>query len=176
MKARSPHWFIALALLELAISNSPLSTSFAQGTAFSYLGRLSNGAFLAPGLLPGPPFPTGTPRRTLRRWIPRPCWTNWRPFRWNNGITNGKRTTTCRTSGRWRRISKPPFIPDRDDKSISTLEFDGVELAAIQGLNQKLNEKDAAIKKLKEKADKMDSLGQQLKELRATVNQLATQK
>ena len=30
------------------------------------------------------------------------------------------------------------FYPGRDDKGISTLEFDGVELAAIQGLNQKL--------------------------------------
>ena len=33
---------------------------------------------------------------------------------------------------------KAAFYPGRDDKSISTLEFDGVELAAIQGLNQKL--------------------------------------
>ena len=33
---------------------------------------------------------------------------------------------------------KPAFYPGRDDKGISTLEFDGVELAAIQGLNQKL--------------------------------------
>ncbi len=40
---------------------------------------------------------------------------------------------------------KAAFYPGRDDKSISTLEFDGVELAAIQGLNQKLNEKDAVI-------------------------------
>jgi hypothetical protein len=33
---------------------------------------------------------------------------------------------------------KHAFFPGRDDKGISTLEFDGVELAAIQGLNQKL--------------------------------------
>jgi hypothetical protein len=33
---------------------------------------------------------------------------------------------------------KAAFYPGRDDKSISTLEFDGVELAAIQGLNRKL--------------------------------------
>ncbi|HUA65287.1 MAG TPA: tail fiber domain-containing protein [Alphaproteobacteria bacterium] len=37
------------------------------------------------------------------------------------------------------------FYPGRNDKVITTLEFDGVELAAIQGLNQKLNEKDAVI-------------------------------
>jgi hypothetical protein len=41
------------------------------------------------------------------------------------------------------------FYPGRDDKSISTLEFDGVELAAIQGLNQKLKEKDAEIRDLR---------------------------
>jgi Chaperone of endosialidase len=33
---------------------------------------------------------------------------------------------------------KGAFYPGRDDKSISTLEFDGVELAAIQGLNEKV--------------------------------------
>ena len=36
---------------------------------------------------------------------------------------------------------KAAFYPGRDDKSISTLEFDGVELAAIQGLNQKLEDR-----------------------------------
>jgi hypothetical protein len=36
---------------------------------------------------------------------------------------------------------KAAFYPGRDDKSITTLEFDGVELAAIQGLNQKLEAK-----------------------------------
>jgi trimeric autotransporter adhesin len=45
---------------------------------------------------------------------------------------------------------KAVFYPGRDDKSISTLEFDGVELAAIQGLNQKLIQRDAEIKTLKE--------------------------
>jgi hypothetical protein len=34
---------------------------------------------------------------------------------------------------------KTAFYPGRDDKSISTLEFDGVELAAIQGLNAKVD-------------------------------------
>jgi hypothetical protein len=33
---------------------------------------------------------------------------------------------------------KGAFYLGRDDKSISTLEFDGVELAAIQGLNEKV--------------------------------------
>jgi hypothetical protein len=36
---------------------------------------------------------------------------------------------------------KAAFYPGRDDKGISTLEFDGVELAAIQGLNEKLEDR-----------------------------------
>lgn len=36
---------------------------------------------------------------------------------------------------------KAAFYPGRDDKSITTLEFDGVALAAIQGLNMKLEDK-----------------------------------
>lgn len=41
---------------------------------------------------------------------------------------------------------KAAFYPGRDDKSISTLEFDGVELAAIQGLNQKVELETAALR------------------------------
>jgi len=58
---------------------------------------------------------------------------------------------------------KGAFYPGRDDKSISTLEFDGVALAAIQGLNQKLDEKDTEIQTLK----------QSVAELRRMVSQLA---
>jgi len=61
---------------------------------------------------------------------------------------------------------KAAFYPGRDDKSISTLEFDGVELAAIQGLNQKLNEKAARI----------TALEQELSELRAAVKKLSNKK
>jgi hypothetical protein len=50
------------------------------------------------------------------------------------------------------------FYPGRDDKSISTLEFDGVELAAIQGLNQKLKEKDAEIQDLQARLEKLEQL------------------
>jgi uncharacterized coiled-coil protein SlyX len=52
----------------------------------------------------------------------------------------------------------------------------GVALAAIQGLNQKLNEKDAEIQKLKEKADKVDSLEKRLNELEQMVQSLAANK
>jgi hypothetical protein len=72
---------------------------------------------------------------------------------------------------------KHAFYPGRDDKGISTLEFDGVELAAIQGLNQKLEvetkEKDAEIQTLK---SQNDSLAERLNELEATVKALAEKK
>jgi hypothetical protein len=41
---------------------------------------------------------------------------------------------------------KAAFFPGRDDTSISTLEFDGVALAAIQGLNQKIESETAALR------------------------------
>lgn len=57
---------------------------------------------------------------------------------------------------------KAAFYPGRDDKSITTLEFDGVALAAIQGLNQKLIEtvkaKDARIAELEKRLEKIESL------------------
>jgi hypothetical protein len=60
------------------------------------------------------------------------------------------------------------FYPGRDDKGISTLEFDGVELAAIRGLNQKLEEqtkeKDAEIQDLKQSVDELKKLVQSLAE------------
>jgi trimeric autotransporter adhesin len=65
---------------------------------------------------------------------------------------------------------KAAFYPGRDDKSISTLEFDGVELAAIQGLNQKVEEQAAA---LKTKDAEIKELRQSMAELKALVAKLA---
>jgi len=45
-----------------------------------------------------------------------------------------------------------------DDKGISTIDEGGVALAAIQGLNQKLNEKDAEIQDLKARLEKLEKL------------------
>ena len=53
---------------------------------------------------------------------------------------------------------KAAFYPGRDDKSITTLEFDGVELAAIQGLNQKLEQKETEIAELKARLDRLEKL------------------
>ena len=52
-----------------------------------------------------------------------------------------------------------------DDKHISVIDEGGVALAAIQGLNQKLNEKDAEIQQLQ----------QSIAQLKAMVNELAAQ-
>ena len=59
---------------------------------------------------------------------------------------------------------KAAFFPGRDDKSISTLEFDGVELAAIQGLHALVKEKDARISALEQRlADIEAKLGNLVK-------------
>jgi hypothetical protein len=61
---------------------------------------------------------------------------------------------------------KHAFYPGRDDKGITTLEFDGVELAAIQGLNQKLEETQQAVKA---KDDEIQDLKQRLDALEKIV-------
>lgn len=53
---------------------------------------------------------------------------------------------------------KATFYPGRDDKSITTQEADGVTLAAIQGLNQKLEETRAENAALKQRLDKIERL------------------
>ncbi|HEV2694786.1 MAG TPA: tail fiber domain-containing protein, partial [Verrucomicrobiae bacterium] len=63
---------------------------------------------------------------------------------------------------------KHTFYPGRDDKSITTLEFDGVELAAIQGLNQKLEARSAKLE------TENAALKSQLDELKILVQQLVT--
>jgi trimeric autotransporter adhesin len=72
------------------------------------------------------------------------------------------------------------FAVGENDTTICTVDEEGVALAAIQGLNQKLEaetkEKDAEIEILKAKADKVDSLEIQLNELKHTVQLLAERK
>ncbi len=65
------------------------------------------------------------------------------------------------------------FYPGRDDKRISTLEFDGVELAAIQGLNIKLNQKGEEVKILRRENE---LLAEHLKKLEAMVRSLIDEK
>ncbi|MGP8240136.1 MAG: peptidase S74, partial [Limisphaerales bacterium] len=72
------------------------------------------------------------------------------------------------------------FSLGADDKHITTIDEGGVALAAIQGLNQKLEEtraeskaKDAQIREFKQQND---SLAQRLADLEATVKDLAERK
>ena len=44
---------------------------------------------------------------------------------------------------------KAAFYPGRDDKTIRTLEFDGVEPAAIRALNRRVEPKETEITELK---------------------------
>jgi hypothetical protein len=62
------------------------------------------------------------------------------------------------------------FQLSADDKHISVVDEGGVALAAIQGLNQKLEQQDAA------KDAEIQNLEKKLDELQAVVKQLATQK
>ena len=48
------------------------------------------------------------------------------------------------------------FNVGRDDKHIATVDESGVALAAIQGLNQKVEEKDAEIRKLEARLQKLE--------------------
>jgi hypothetical protein len=68
------------------------------------------------------------------------------------------------------------FPLNDNDKMLDDADLHGVALAAIQGLNQKLNEKDAEIQKLKEKVDKVDLLELRLNELERKLQLLAAQK
>ena len=45
-----------------------------------------------------------------------------------------------------------------DDKHIATVDADGVALAAIQGLNQKVEEKNARIQQLEQRLEKLEQL------------------
>jgi hypothetical protein len=68
------------------------------------------------------------------------------------------------------------FSLGMDDKHIATVDESGVALAAIQGLNQKLDEKDAEIQKLQEKAGQVDSLEKRLSDLEKIVQSLSVKK
>ena len=59
---------------------------------------------------------------------------------------------------------KAAFYPGTDDKTITTQEADGVALAAIQGLNQKLEEQRAENLELKQRLEKLERLMNQKNE------------
>ncbi|HEY1788548.1 MAG TPA: tail fiber domain-containing protein [Verrucomicrobiae bacterium] len=68
------------------------------------------------------------------------------------------------------------FHVGENDTTISSVDENGVALAAIQGLNSKLEARDAEIQALKAKASKVDSLEAQVNELKQIVQALAARK
>jgi hypothetical protein len=114
VKNKSFQAFIALALLALSTSNSQLATAHAQGTAFTYQGRLNDGAMTVSG---------------------------------NYDLTFAV------------------FSVGMDDKHIATVDEGGVTLAAIQGLNQKVEE-------LKTELNRRDSENADLKKELSEIKQL----
>ncbi len=79
--------------------------------------------------------------------------------------------------GLWQRHIGPMaqdfhrlFPLNDDDKMLEDADLHGVELAAIQGLNQKLEQKD------KDKDAEIQELKHSVDELKALVKQLAAQK
>ena len=65
---------------------------------------------------------------------------------------------------------KAAFYPGRDDKTITTLEFDGVELAAIQGLNQKLEEQRTELQTRDRRITELESRLARMERLRLETN------
>ena len=86
---------------------------------------------------------------------------------------NFKLDTATRHIGPMAQDFYAAFKVGTDDKHIATVDEDGVALAAIQGLNQKLTKKDAEIQALK---TQNDSLAQRLNALEAEVKQIAGNK
>ncbi|MFO1488780.1 MAG: tail fiber domain-containing protein [Verrucomicrobiota bacterium] len=87
--------------------------------------------------------------------------TQWR-YNWEAGETTPH-------IGPMAQDFKHAFYPGADDKTITTLEADGVAFAAIQGLNRKL---EAQQTELKQKERQLRELQQQLAELRHMVQTL----
>ena len=69
---------------------------------------------------------------------------------------NYKQDTSASHIGPMAQDFYAAFAVGPDDKHITTVDESGVALAAIQGLNQKLNEKDAEITELKARLEKLE--------------------
>ncbi len=83
-----------------------------------------------------------------------------------------KSDPTTRHVGPMAQDFHSAFNLGKDDTHIAPMDEGGVALAAIQALNQKLNEKDAEIQKLKDKAARVDSLEKRLADLERVVRSL----
>jgi len=86
---------------------------------------------------------------------------------------NYKQDTSSDHVGPMAQDFKAAFYPGTDDKSITTLEFDGVELAAIKGLNEKVDSEVSALRAGNaELKQQNDALAQKLDALEKLVQTL----
>jgi trimeric autotransporter adhesin len=142
-------------------------TSMGSG---SFAGQLNAGCISAPVCMPSDRnlkenFADIDSRDILRRVSALPI-----------GSWAYKKDASIRHIGPMAQDFYAQFNVGMNDKTIMDIDEGGVALAAIQGLNQELTEKDAEIQELKAKAAQVDSLEKRLAELEATVKQLAAQK
>jgi hypothetical protein len=137
----------------------------ASGGFVFYTGSGSGGAQLAPGATSWTTISDRNAKKNFRpvnseaileklATIPIEQWN----YKW-------EKDTDVPNIGPMAQDFKSAFYPGRDEKGISTLEFDGVELAAIQGLNRKLEEtqqaikaKDAAIQLLQQRLEALEQM------------------
>jgi hypothetical protein len=87
---------------------------------------------------------------------------------------------TVRHIGPMAQDFQAAFGVGEDDKHISTIDPDGVALAAIQGLNEELRDRDAKIsaqqEELKEQKTKLTAIEAQLQEQRKLIDQIRGEK
>ena len=121
-------------------NNNSVTFRAAGGFQFytSSSGRLGAGLYVAPG---GNSWVTVSDRNAKKDFA---------PINYEDVLEKLSRVPVEQWHYQWESSSDTPnigpmaqdfiaaFYPGRDDKGISTLEFDGVELAAIQGLNEKM--------------------------------------
>ena len=91
---------------------------------------------------------------------PRTAWLNEPPEL--DAAFRGFTQSTAPAHERWRDAYLAAFGLGTDDKSIGTVDADGVALAAIQGLNQKLREeldrRDAENATLRQRLERLERL------------------
>src|SRR5258706_13726496 len=122
-----------LALVLLSILNAQFSGLFAQGTPFTYQGRIN--------------FAPVSPLEVLNKVAALPI-TTWNFKTMNDG----------RHMGPMAQDFYAAFGLGGGDTTITSVDPDGVALAAIQGLNQKLEQKEKEITELKQSVNELKQL------------------
>ena len=89
----------------------------------------------------------------MKRWMPHPCSTGSSQLPIVEWSYKGY---SQRHIGAMAQDFHALFPLNNDDKSLNDADLHGVELAAIQGLNQKLEQKETEITELKRQNDALE--------------------